>query len=277
MPKKGSGSRKRSATVALATLTVFFPPRSLSDFVIHYRSTAFHVHKFVLSYQSSYFCNYIEDLTAGQRAYPRSECDEHPTTKHCIKLPDSVGKVEADVDDFQLFLCHFYFAEHYSCVPYHVAERRGHINMAYEPNDPPDISLSYPRITDFFDLDFTTSSSFRTGRAPEVYEAVLSLCHYFACFNVLSRAEDNMKHVARAALGEEIVWSDLWPCFLLALKYNMRVVKQACAPQLAKACLEHESGHRADWEAARQELDKDTLSSCCRAHTRSNLPPRCVL
>ena len=103
-----SDSRKRSASTALQTSAVRFPPACLSDFVIHYRGTAYHVHKFVLHYRSSYFRAYIDPLVAGQRACAADECDDHPSIAHCIRLPDSCGKVEADCDDFRLFLCHLY-------------------------------------------------------------------------------------------------------------------------------------------------------------------------
>ena len=53
-----------------APLLYHFPPSRISDLVIHYRDTAFHVHKLVLCCHSSYFRAYIEQLTADQRAYP---------------------------------------------------------------------------------------------------------------------------------------------------------------------------------------------------------------
>ena len=93
MPRKGNGLRTRPAVEALAVPNVQFPPAHLSDFVIYYRHTAYHVHKFVLDYHSSYFRTYIEQLTTEQRAYPAEECNDHSDITHCIRLPDSCGKV----------------------------------------------------------------------------------------------------------------------------------------------------------------------------------------
>ena len=105
---------------------------------MHYRDAAFHVHKFVLSYHSSYFRTYIEQLVKGQRAYPQSECGEHADITHCIRLPHSFGKEEADVDDFQLFLEHLYFAAHHSCPPFPVPTEvdNSHSSASCQPRLP---------------------------------------------------------------------------------------------------------------------------------------------
>jgi len=196
--ESSSRSRKRSATEALAANIVQFPPALLSDFVIHHRSIAYHVHKFVLFHHSSYFRSYIEQLTDGQRAYPTEECDEHPSVTHCSRLPDSCGKLEATADDFRLFLCHLYFAQHYCCIPYTVA---AHIDVSAEL--PPTVNLAYPDFRSWEPLRKATSSIPFSVSQPAVYESVMSLCHYFDCAVVLARAEHNMLLVVGAYTNYE--------------------------------------------------------------------------
>ena len=258
-----TGSRKRPTDETLAANDVHFPPAFLSDFVIHYRDTAYHVHKFVLCHHSSYFRTYFEPLIEGQRVYLKAECDDHHDVAHCIRLPDRCGKVEADSDDFRVFLCHLYFAQHYRCVPYTVAT---HVNLDAEPA--PTVTLDCPAFRGWEELDEATSSSLWTVEPPAVYEAVMSLCHYFNCDRVLSRAEDNCAALIEQALydraNHDVAWSELWPCFLLALKFNLMRVKRACIPRLAECCM-HGSSHKEQWESVRAQLDRDTLLEVMQA------------
>ena len=166
-----------------------FPPTFLCDFVIHYRGAAFHVHKLVLCQQSAYFRAYIEQLTSGQRSY---ECSDHPSIAHCIRLPDSCGKVEANKEDFRLFLCHLYFAGHYSCLPWRV---RDDINPTAEPA--PAVSFDCADGGKLFErlerLKAACSSKLLDDTTlPAVNEPVLSLCHCFDCASVPARAEVNI-------------------------------------------------------------------------------------
>ena len=108
-------------------------PTFLADFVIHYRGTSYHFHKFALCYHSTYFRNYIEPLTNGQRAYPTDECSEHAGILHCIRLPDRCGMMEADTDNIRLFLYHLYSAFRYNCLPYTVHRP---VDLVAEPNHP---------------------------------------------------------------------------------------------------------------------------------------------
>jgi len=165
---------------------VRFPPACASDFVVHHCGVSYHVHKFVLIYLSAYFRTYIEQLIDGQRAYWADECDEHPSIAHCIRLPDDCGKVEASADDLKLFLCHLYFQEHYSCIPYCVVS---HVDLATQPAL--NVTLTYPHFKTWRDLK-SASSSLLFSSDPTMYDAVMSLCHYFDCARVLSQAEDNI-------------------------------------------------------------------------------------
>ena len=213
----GRGSRKRpaSGSLGLVSSDVHFPPAQLSDFVIHYRGTAFHVHKFVLVYHSSYFRTYIDQLTDGQRAYTKEECDEHATITHCVHLPDRCGKVDADADDCRVFLCHLYFAQHCSCIPYKVA---ADIDPSAQP--PPAVNLNYPK---FDETQLRTATGSPVNVLPAVHEAVMSLCHYFDCDRILSGAEDNCMLVVEASTADSHnwKWSEMWSYFVLSLQFDL--------------------------------------------------------
>ena len=233
---------------------IHFPPTYVSDFVIHYRGTAFHVHKFVLIYHSSYFRTYIEALTRGQRAYPNTECDDHSDIEHCVRLPDSCGKVEADVDNFRLFLCHLYFAQQYCCVPF---TANSDIDLAAQPV--PAVSFDYPHFRHDGDLNDATACHLYGSDPLEVCESVMSLCHYLDCARILSRAEDNClllvvpdEDYSNAQLHQ------LWPLFKLALQFDLQRVKKACMPPVARHGMQCYQ-HKEEWESIRPLLSKDTL------------------
>lgn len=265
-----SDSRKRSAAEALASDVVQLPPAFLCDFVIHYRGTAFHVHKLVLFYHSSYFRGYLEPLIDGQRAYSSDECNDHPSIPHCIRLPDSCGKAEADSDDFRLFLCHLYFAQHYSCLPYKVWS---HVDLDAQP--PPAVTLNYPEFHDWDGLEDATSVHPTTFIPDNLYDSVMSLCHYFHCSVVLSRAEENMllavkvEHFPETPDGLE--WEQLWACLLFALRFDLKRVMLACAPRLAKRCKLGEN-HKADWETMRLLLDRNSAFEMMQAVMNADVP-----
>ena len=83
--------------------SIFFPPRHLSDFVIHYRDTCFHVHQLVLLCNSEYFNAYLSSHNEGLdrtqtpahdsatsssalSADGSNPCN-HPSFTACIQLP----------------------------------------------------------------------------------------------------------------------------------------------------------------------------------------------
>ena len=127
---------------------------------------------------------------------------------------------------------------------------------------PPSVNLNYPIFDDYYELKFNTSSVFDTDEPPAVYRAVLSLCHYFDCALVLSQARANCLLVAHEEDEcddeTETTWNNVWPCFLLALQFDMKQVKEECMPLLANHCLSVNS-HRQEWKRAKADLDKDTL------------------
>lgn len=108
----------------------------------------------------------------------------------------------------------------------------------------------------------------------------MSLSHYFDCAAVLSRAEHNMLLVVEGqptvqtsnynpysgqyqrVQAEPFQWSEIWPCFLLALQFDLQRVKGVCMQRLAKNCRRIS---KEQWESMRAQLDKDTLIEMLRA------------
>ena len=256
--RRRKGSQKRKPAVAAPQTdkpqVCQFPPAYLSDFVIHFRNTAFHVHKLALIHHSSYFRTYIEQLTAGERA--TDECDEHTDIPHCIVLPDACGEIDADVDDFKLFLCHLYFAQQYSCIPYKAA-----VDVSLDAEPAPALSLSCPTLSSLAALKAASSSEFDSASPPAVHETVLSLCRHFDCSLVLSRAEDNVLLAMSETLEpsfSDVEWRTVRSCFLLALQFDLQRVKEECVPLLALHCVIG-SSRKKEWRALRARLDADTL------------------
>ena len=107
--------------------TVLFPPRKLIDYVIHFDSSDFHVHKFVLHHHSTYFRTHFEtllqasqDSSSSSSNAPQQPCS-HPSIAHCIHLPLQTRLVEGGLvtaADLRLFLCHLYFSAHYCYPPF---------------------------------------------------------------------------------------------------------------------------------------------------------------
>ena len=263
-----SSSRKRSAAEALSSKIVQFPPAAVSDFVIHYRGTAFHVHKFVLIYHSYYFRAYIEQLVDGERSHSADECDEHLRIAHCNRLPDSCGKVEASVERFRLFLCHLYFARHYRCLPY---ETTSAIDLNAEPR--PAVTLDWPSFDSFEQLEQASTATFLDKRS-KAYRSVLSLCHYFDCAALLSRAEDNMLLMVRAytaATAARGTRGTLCPyqwSLEVADQFGLERVKTECIPlQAARFRNKRRTAGKSQewWQLAMQQLSKDTVIELVRA------------
>ena len=149
------------------------PSSSTSSFTLAARSFAFT--RFVLCHHSAYFRTYIQSLKDGQRAYPAEECSGHTDITHCIRLPKKCGREEADGAAFRLFLCHLYFTQCYSLLPYQAPST---VDMTTQP--PPSVTLEFQKI----------EAIQLTAIPHSMYAQILSLCHYFNCAVVLLRAED---------------------------------------------------------------------------------------
>ena len=242
--------------IPLSAADVYFPPAELCDFVIHYRGTSYHVHKFLLCYHSSYFRAYIMQLKADERSYAASECGEHASVLHCIRVPDDVmeGCRCNTSDHFQLFLCHLYFAQHYCCPPY---RHRTHLSLDGQPLPP--ISLNYPKLVwrEMFPQLALYQPS-QSAELPPLSTCVLSLAYYFDCAVLLEQCESNclsFVHNLTPTLMQNNTTS-VWTLFDMSSKYGMLQLKAACLPLMVN----HRDGHyKGRWLMRQQQLDRDTL------------------
>ena len=283
-PRKASkaerkASRKRATTEAALDATAeaaqaqqhcTFPPVNLSDFVIHYRNTSYHVHKFVLQYHSAYFRTYIEQLTPGQRAYSLDECDQHGATPYCIRIPSTVVQDSASEEHFRVFLCQLYFARHYSSFPLQTA-------LGVDVHAQPELeqSLDCPPHTSFEQMmaaciSPADRSELRRRGELLYFHPALSLCDYFDCARVLSRAEDNLLLFCTRSTSmgvrcdEATEWTTLSMGFELAVSFHLKRVKEVCIPLIVEHCILH--GRRKDeLDALRRKVNRDTAFAMMQA------------
>lgn len=172
--------------------------------------------------------------------------------------------MEADIDDFLLFLCHLYFAHQHCCMPFTVSRR---VDLHAQP--PPDVTLDCSACEDWNELREATDSvldELKLNNEPlAVYWSVMSLCHHFRCAKPLSRAEHNLLVPVQSTddlidYDASWMWNQLWLCFLLALKFDLKQVRRQCLPRLVQHCSMHGS-RRAEWETARAQLSEEEWDS----------------
>lgn len=168
------------------------------------------------------------------------------------------------MDDFRRFFCHLYFVQHYNTIPFSVT---ADVDMIVQP--PPAISLEWPSFKSCSSSKDASCSILpnHDTAAPAMYEAVMSLCHYFDCARVLCRAEDNMLLVVGAAVGGNNLLVDrnnVWPCIRLAVQFDLKRVRAACIPWLA-TCSD-DAKCKEEWERARVYLNMDTLFEVLQAN-----------
>ena len=243
-------------TPPLTATDVHFPPPELADFVIHYRGTSYHVHKFLLTYHSSYFRAYILQLKGSERSYAADECDGHAGIAHCIRLPDDVMESCRcnTADHFQLFLAHLYFAQHYCCPPY---RHRTHLSLDGQPLPP--ITLTYPHLpwkAMLPHIALWQSTSF--ADLPPLSMCVLSLAHYLDCAVLLEQCETNcltfIHNLTPTSMQNNT--NSVWTLFDLSSKYGLVQLKSACIPLMVN---HRDVQYKGRWLNRQQELDKDTL------------------
>ena len=219
---------------------VFFPPLELVDFVIHYDSTAFYVHKLLLHHHSAYFRAYLLLLNSqGSPASPtrrrarsstsfsvneEQHCD-HPTIAHCIHLPQQTRLVEqtpVTAADLHLFLCHLYFRQHY-CYPPYLPESDIDLN-----NTSPPLSFTFPALT-LLDSDEVADlncplphddvvllcwGDYRTVRRRSDYDEPASFRH-FTTGDQLDAADEQRRWgrgtVTDVAEGKVLIQGTEWP------------------------------------------------------------------
>ena len=242
---------------------VHLPPRIASDFVIHYRDTDFHVHKWVLLHQSTYFHNYIHITTpAGkivkdvvvveggkQRRVTTVSSEEvsskcqHPAYVHCIHLTREFGGISVNEITFLLFLRHLYFA-----TTFHLPPFLPHDGLVDSLSDDSPVCLDFPA-----GRHINRAAVFAYVNQPAAAcslpynEALLSLFHYFLCRQAMQRSE---LVIVRGHLSN---CEHAWFWLPIALHHKMKAVEDACVDMLGR---DTEVGRRAGDKAFLDQLNR---------------------
>ena len=222
------------------------PPLLASDFVIHYRDTDFHVHKFVLLHHAGYFRNHLsatapagkveKDEVVGEGGKRRrvttfsseevsSEC-QHPAYVLCLHLPHDFGDGRlVTEDEFLLFLRHLYFASILRLPPF----MPNPVLLASLSDDSP-TSLTYPADRLIREPALWEYVSNEDPNAQWYSAELLSLFHYFDCQQAMRRSE---QVILRASLEDRDTCHTAWFWLPLAVRYRMKAVEVACMEQIA--------------------------------------------
>ena len=182
---------------------VFFPPRQLADFVLHYDDISFHIHRFVLHFHSTFFRTYFETLSrATHDSSPSSKrarrCN-HPHIDDCYQMLRQIQLVTKEAvtaDDFRLFLCHLYFGAHYCYPPYLPLTD---VDLDSDV-DPLPVSLSFSPSPISWFVHSTQLRMCDEGREFVMHESLLTLARSFDCAQLLKRCE--------AVLLSAVEWSE---------------------------------------------------------------------
>ena len=238
---------------------VFFPPRQYADFIIHYDTKDFYVHKFVLHHHSAYFRAYFQTLPppapprgrqVKRRKAKRSnspaadegkeDCD-HPSIAHCIHLPQQsmlVQKKPVTAAHFRLFLCHLYFSSHYSYPPF-LPKADVDLDADTLPT-----SLAFPPVAsldwgiDSTPLRFADDASGDSATKKVWKEALLMLAHYLDCAQMMQHCEAVLLTMVNYGAEER---TSLWlakicvPWLRFADRYGLKQWRAACVSAIANA------------------------------------------
>ena len=246
--------------------TVCFPHREHVDFVIHYDSKDFHVHKQILHHHSAYFRAYFLTLSpppsrskapkrrrAKRSSTPLSEEEaetcNHPSVPHCIHLPQQTTLVAETVVTaacFDLFLRHLYFSAHY-CYPPYLPKTDVELSA-----DPSPLSHTFPPITS---LEWGVNCPLRCTDVADTdldsRESLLCLAHYLDCAAMITQCEAVLLTKVAGSGWEHTLWlathSVQW--LLLCDRYKLDKAKKACIAAIAV-----EAKHVLDTDA--YKLDK---------------------
>ena len=251
---------------------VFFPPRLLADFIIHYDNTAFHVHKVFLHHHSAYFRSYFDTLTAPpESSDPTSKkpkrCN-HPSIPHCIHLPQQTTLVEqtaVTAADFRLFLCHLYFSAHY-CYPPHLPKT----DIDLDTETPP-VSLSFSPITSLKWCDESPLRSFDGDESGLIsHESLLTLAYYLDCAAMMAQCETVLMTQVEEG-KDDIEWliSESLRSLKCADRYHLSKYKKACIEVFAA---DPRLLDREEYEKVRETWDKALMEEVITAWTKSNPP-----
>ena len=230
-------------------MQVHLPPLLASDFVVHYRDTDFHVHKFVLHHHSGYFRNHLsvtapvgkvekDDVVregGKRRRVTTSIIDEvswecrYLAYVLCIHLPHDFGDGRpVGVADFLLFLRHCTSLRLSSSSRSHPRTPSQDAILDSLSVDSP-ISLAVP--TDSLISGAVIHEYFKDDaaapRRSSCSEPLPSLFHYFDC-QEMQRSE---QVIVRGSLS---YCMDAWYWLPLVVRYKMKAVEDACIEKLGR-------------------------------------------
>ena len=226
---------------------VHLPPSTDSNFVIHYRSTDFHVHTLVLRTHSTYFRTYLSALqplkevhveevveegrkrrkvTAYTSLEPCAKCDASSLTQ-CIDLPDSFGLAAATEAEFLLFLRHLYFSSILHLPPFNPKERILSVITAATP-----VCLSFPPTSP----TQTEISSYANAVEGSLgwSRAVLSLFHYFDCVEALKRCDAVISGHVQQQSQVANHFRTTWDFLPVAVSHGLQKPEAACFARVGK-------------------------------------------
>ena len=292
---RADASRHRELLITLPTLpidttavdgVVLFPPRQHADFVVHYASTDFHVHKFVLHHHSAYFRAYFQTLSqsSSSSSSDASQPCNHPSIADCIHLPQQTTLVEKELvttTEFRLFLCHLYFGAHYCYPPflpttdvdfeadlvpvslhflpvvpkYSYTEQRCRLRSTLDSCD----EALVAGFSSEWPLRRCTDEQHSTGPfAPLVFsEALLALAHHFDCAAMMRQCEAVL--LTKVEDGEkenrERVAAECSTALMYSVRYELHTWKAECIAMIAAAdeSILEEKGYqlaKRTWDAA---------------------------
>ena len=217
-------------------------PHRLSDFIIHYRNTDFHVHAFVLCEHSAYFRNYLDtqepllelkaEVVEEQGSTKRRKvtaftsidicfkCGPSSITR-CIDLPEQCGVEPASEEQFLLFLQHLYYPAILHSPPFY--PRQSILDSLTEDTS---VSLAFPvgdGKASVAELSLYASTGEATREAL-FWPQQLSLFHYFDCRQAMTRCEAIIQSVCELPQGTLrcLQWLQY------AVQYGLHKVEAVC-------------------------------------------------
>ena len=217
-------------------LQVRLSPSDDSNFVIHYRSTDFHVHSLVLRTHSTYFRTYLSALqplkpvVTGKKRKTcsvdlsladerRDKCDHSPLIR-CITLPEKCGIAAASEAEFFLFLRHLYFSSTFHLPPW---APKAEIIAGLTDDTP--VCLTFPIAPVDADDVALHAEEVEVGCGSWYWHvALLSLFHYFDCQAALERSEAAIISRVRVADTK----ANAWHWLPIVSRFKLKRAEAAC-------------------------------------------------
>lgn len=168
----------------------FFPPRRLSDLVVHYEGHSFHVHRERLHTHSLYFRAIIDDLKGRSEECPNPS--EHEGTPCIVCAPITTKEGKILTSHVRMLFEHIYFPRLASTLPYDSKERSEFAKCTDEESQEPWMRPCLP-----IDSGLETYVSLSPKGSKEVLGKAVSLMDYWRCKFLLTRSGEFMIFMAK--------------------------------------------------------------------------------